>query len=100
MVSRIIYTNTAKKDLQEIYRYISYDSKFYAKLQILKIKQAVQILKTFPNIGREVPDFQISYIREIIEGNFRIIYMVVDLTRIDILTIHHTSKELKILDFL
>ncbi len=100
MVSRVVYTNIAKKDLHEIYSYISNDSKFYAKLQILKIKQAVQILKTFSNVGREVPDFEIPFIREIIEGNFRIIYMVVDPTRIDILTIHHTSKELKILDFL
>ena len=33
------FSKTLKKDLQEIYRYISYDSKFYAKLQILKIKK-------------------------------------------------------------
>jgi plasmid stabilization system protein ParE len=38
-------------------------------------------------IGNEI-------IRELIEGNYRIIYKIVNDSRIDILTIHHSSRDL------
>lgn len=100
MVSRIIYTAIAKEDLKEIFQFISKDSKYYAKLQILRIKHSIHILKTFPKAGREVPEYKFEYIREIIEGNYRIIYMIVSDERIDILTVHHSSKLLNISAFL
>lgn len=100
MEIKINYTKFSETDLLEIYEYISGDSFFYADQQLDKIHERVDSLRNHSNLGRKVPEIDLEYIREIIEGNFRIIYMVVDSTRIDILTIHHTSKELKILDFL
>ncbi len=100
MVSRIKYTLIAKEDLREIFQFISKDSKYYAKLQILRIKHAVQKLKSFPKVGREVPEYKYEHIQEIIEGNYRIIYMLISDNQIDILTVHHSSRKLNITDFL
>ena len=100
MVRRVIYSAKSKSDLREIFEFISADSKLFAKRQILLLRMHIRNLKKFPNLGRKVPEMNLEYIREIIEGNYRIIYMLVADNQIDILTIHHTSKELKIVDFL
>jgi len=58
------------------------------------IQKFVAKLIRFPNIGREVPEIKRSAIREIIEGNFRIIYRV-ESDRISILTIRNVRQLLK-----
>jgi toxin ParE1/3/4 len=100
MVRRIIYSAKSKSDLREIFEFISADSKLFAKRQILLIRMHIRNLKKFPNLGRIVPEMNLEYVREIIEGNYRIIYMLATENQINILTIHHTSKELKIVEFL
>jgi len=41
-------------------------------------------------------DYALSgLIRELIEGNYRIIYKIVNEYQIDILTIHHSARDLK-----
>jgi toxin ParE1/3/4 len=42
--------------------------------------------------GKMVPEFLLPELRELIEGNYRIIYRIVSEERIDILTIHHSSR--------
>ncbi|MCF8456244.1 MAG: type II toxin-antitoxin system RelE/ParE family toxin [Bacteroidales bacterium] len=84
----------AKTDLKEIYDYISSDSKRYARLQVDRIKERTQILKSFIEIGKIVEEIDKPDIRELIEGNYRIIYRVVNLNRIDILMVHHGARDL------
>jgi len=86
------WTLLARNDLKAIFEYISKDSKKYAKLEILKIKSRTQILKVQPLIGKEVIKSGNIDVRELVEGNYRIIYKMVDNDRIDILTIHHCSR--------
>lgn len=100
MEIKINWTLNSKEDLKEIYEFINGNSPFYADLEIDKIYTSVELLNDHKNIGRVVPEIGLEYIREIIEGNYRIIYMLVADNQIDIITIHHTSKELKIVDFL
>ena len=45
-----------------------------------------------PKAGKMVPELQNEYIRQIIRGSYRIIYHVVDEYRIDILTVHRSSR--------
>ena len=52
---RIEWNERALEDLNEIYEYITRDSKNYAKLFVKKIYEKIQNLKGFPNIGRIVP---------------------------------------------
>ena len=92
---QINWTLQAKKDLKEIAEYISRDSKIYAKRQVLKIRNRTIILITQPYSWRVVPELQEEIIRELIEGNYRIIYKIVSNNRIDILTIHHSARDLQ-----
>lgn len=91
---RINWTKQAVSDLKSIAEYISGDSVHYAKLQIIRIKTKTKIIKSHNKIGRIVPEFEKSEIRELIEGNYRIIYKIVSSTQIDILTIHHSARDL------
>ena len=91
---RINWTFQAKNDLKDIADYISKDSKLYAKRQVLKIRNRTNILKSNIHSGQNVPEIQDEDMREIIEGNYRIIYRVVNETRIDILTVHHSARDL------
>ena len=72
------WTLLARNDLKAIFEYISKDSKKYAKLEILKIKSRTQVLKEQPLIGKEVIESGNIDVRELVEGNFRIIYKMVD----------------------
>ena len=72
------WTLLARNDLKAIFEYISKDSKKYAKLEILKIKSRTQVLKEQPLIGKEVIESGNIDVRELVEGNYRIIYKMVD----------------------
>ncbi len=91
---RINWTFQAKNDLKNIAEYISKDSKHYAKLQVNRIKTRTRILKTQNRSGKIVPEINQEDIRELIEGNYRIIYKIVREKQIGILTIHHSSRDL------
>ncbi len=91
---RINWTLQARDDLKDIADHISKDSKRYAKYQVVKIKSRTKILKTHIRAGRVVPEINQENIRELIEGNYRIVYKTVNKNRIDILTIHHSARDL------
>lgn len=39
-----------------------------------------------------VPEFDDDSIRELIQGNYRIVYQIIDENRIDILTVHNCAR--------
>ncbi|MBZ9632071.1 type II toxin-antitoxin system RelE/ParE family toxin [Salegentibacter sp. LM13S] len=92
---QINWTFQAKYDLNSIAEFISKDSKKYAELQIIKLRNRTKILKTQPYSGKLVPEINQPEIRELIEGNYRIIYKIVNDLRIDILTVHHSARNFK-----
>ena len=91
---RINWTFQAKGDLKDIAEYISKDSKRYAKLQVTRLKTRTRILKTQTRSGKIVSEINQENIRELIEGSYRIIYKIVEDNQIDILTIHHSARDL------
>ncbi|MBI2730439.1 MAG: type II toxin-antitoxin system RelE/ParE family toxin [Sphingobacteriales bacterium] len=91
-MGEVNFTEQSLSDLEEIGRYISLDSITYARLQIEKILSRTDILESFPQIGRIVPELKNKLIRELIEGNFRIIYFIVNKQTVHILTIHHSAR--------
>ena len=92
---RITWTHQSVKDLENIYEYISKDSVKYARIQIIRIRDRVKILKSHPEAGRVVPETAEASIREIISGSFRIIYRIKEDKLIEIITIHHSARLLK-----
>jgi plasmid stabilization system protein ParE len=45
-----------------------------------------------PETGRIVPELENNEIRELIEGNYRIVYRVKAKDYVEILTVHHSSR--------
>ena len=91
---QVSWTFQAKDDLKTIAEYIKLNSVRYAKLQVIKIKTRTHILKSHPQAGRIVPEIESEEIRELIEGNYRIIYKVGSNSKVDVLTIHHSARDL------
>lgn len=92
---RLNWTIQAVKDLKDISDYISKDSKRYANLLVRRIHDKAKLLKLQPDSGRIVDEFERQDIRELLEGNYRIIYRKVTFSQIEIITIHHSARRLK-----
>ncbi len=93
-MAEVKWTKKAIVDLQSIYAYISLDSQFYAERCADKLSSRVDQLIFHPLSGRVVPEKEDSSIRELIEGNYRIIYRVVR-NKVYVLRIHHASRLIK-----
>lgn len=90
----IKWTPQAIEDINSIAEYIAKDSFRYAKIQTERFFDTAEILLTKPSIGRIVPEIKKTNIRELILGNYRIIYKIISTKRIDILTIHHSARRI------
>jgi len=91
---KIQWTELAVEKLEEYGDYLALDEPTAALKWIDSIQNTVNELKKFPQVGREVPELKRSDIRELIEGNYRIIYRV-EKTYVSILTIRHSKQLLK-----
>jgi toxin ParE1/3/4 len=98
-MAQVVWTESALDDLDGIGEYISKNSIRYAQVVVNELFVAVNILEDNPMIGRKVPEFGDDSIRELINGNYRIIYLIIDDFRIDILTVHHSYRLLSNNDF-
>ncbi len=88
---KILWIDEAINDLRSIAK----DSLASAKRQVARFINKVDILQTFPQSGRMVPEFKNQSIRELIEGNYRIVYRVrVKDQWLEIIRIHHSSRHL------
>ncbi len=94
----IRWTVQALDDVEAIACYIARDSSHYAQLFAVKAFDAVQRLQAFPESGRTVPEINQPDIREIILGNYRIIYRLTN-NLVEILTVFHSARLLGI-DFI
>ncbi len=90
----VVWTDFAIEDLRSIHEYISKDSKRYADRFVEKLLERVGQLESFPKSGRIVPEFNQVSVREIIEGNYRIIYKISS-NQIAIVRVHHAARQLK-----
>jgi toxin ParE1/3/4 len=91
---KVVWTEFAIEDLKSIHDYISRDSKVYASRFVEKLMSRVDQLETNPKSGRIVPEFNIETLRELIEGNYRIIYKI-DSDFIGIVRVHHSARQLR-----
>lgn len=92
---KLIWTDQAISDLEDIGNYIAENSENFAKRTVQKLFDRPHILKEFPKVGRIVPETNNENVRELIEGNYRIIYEVISADQINILAIHHSARNLE-----
>ena len=79
MYSKIQWTETAKKDLNDIIDYIANDEIEIARKQYFKIKESAEKLKSFPEQGRVIPELSNENIykyRELIISPWRLMYKI------------------------
>jgi toxin ParE1/3/4 len=95
-MARLNWTDLSIEDLINIAEFISKDSVKYSEIQIKRIRERAKLLKTQPFLGRIVPETNDDTVRELILGNYRIIYRIISEDRIDILTVHHSARLLHI----
>jgi toxin ParE1/3/4 len=73
---QVILSPRAIQDLQEIVRYISFDSPANAEKFGRSLIEKARTLSSFPERGRVVPEFRDDNTREIIFHSYRIVYRV------------------------
>ena len=88
------WTNEAKYWLRYIYEYIAQYDINAAQKVIDGICQKVELLAIFPDIGYKYENPSITDIRIIVYGHYRIAYLAVSKTRIDILAIIHGRMDI------
>ena len=98
-MAAITWSGKAEEDLERSLHYWSAFSENSARLQLKRIFEKIHVIETFPRSGRVVPEFGHPEIRELTVGTFRIVYYIVNDTRIDILTVHHAFHPLDVNDF-
>ena len=81
--------------LSEIAKYIAQDNPVAAERWVNKIFALVEKLSDFPERGRMVPEINNKMIREVISGNYRVIYKLED-REISILTVRHVKQILSV----
>ena len=93
---KVVWTDQVIQDLNDIGEYIARDSERYAREVISNLFDSVEILESYPKVGRIVPEYHIVSLRELIRGSYRIVYRIVDKFRVDIITVHHSAMKFKI----
>ncbi len=88
---KIVWSPLAVQRVQEIADYIALDSKKAALKWVDTIFGKVKVLETGSHVGRKVPELNLPDIRELIFGNYRIIYRVLK-NQIAIVTVRHFKQ--------
>lgn len=96
---KVEITEQASADIDNIANYIALDSPHFAEVQVQRIYSTINFLLENVHIGRIVPEVNLKHIRELILGNYRIIYRVVANDEVHIITIYHSKRKLRAKDF-
>ncbi len=90
-MTRIIWAPQAIQDVEAIRAYVARDSAHYADLIAERIVAAVGRLEENPRSGRMVPELGDASVREIIHGNYRIVYRL-RRDAVEIATVFHGAR--------
>ncbi len=96
---KIIWSRLAVDRVAEIANYIAKDKPTAAEKWVNKLFAKAESLASFPKSGRIVPEINRDQYREIIYGNYRIVYRI-EKKQISILTVRHGKQLLPIEEIL
>ncbi len=92
---KIIWSPLAIDRASEIAEYVALDNSTAATKWVERVFEKVKNLSSLPEAGRKVPEVNRNEIRELIFGNYRIIYRI-EKSNISILTIRHSKQILPV----
>ena len=87
----LIWTSMALDLLDEIADYIAQDSPDNAVRVVHRVFAAAERLREFPRSGRVVPEAEREDVREIIVGNYRVVYRLIE-DRAEVLIVQHGAR--------
>lgn len=90
---KVIWTPRAQQRLQELYDHIAQDQPINADRWIVRMLDRGEQIGDQPRSGRIVPEDQRDTVREIFEGDYRIIYRIRS-QQIDVLSVRHGAQRL------
>ena len=90
---KVHWTDTARDHPSAIHTYIARNSPQYALHVIDRLTRRSQQIAEFPLSGREVAEFEVPQIRQVLEGPFRIIYYIKP-DQIDVLAVIHGAQQI------
>jgi toxin ParE1/3/4 len=90
---KIFWSPLALERVGEISDFIAQDNVSAAKKWVDSVFSAVKRVGKFPQSGRSVPEIKRPDIREILHGNYRVIYRLKQ-GQIAILTVRHGKQKL------
>lgn len=94
-MTRIIWAPQAIQDVEAIRAHITRDSAQYADLVVERLVAAVERLQDHPRSGRVVPELGDDSIREVIHGNYRIVYRLRP-ELVEIATVFHGARSFRL----
>ena len=87
----VAWTPRSREDLQDIRNFIRFYSPLNAERFIRKLMASTSRLRKHPLLGEVVHELRENDVREILFGNYRIIYRV-KTNRVDILRVYHSAR--------
>ncbi len=91
---KVLWTENSIQDLLVIKDFMSLDSSERSETWIRELYYSGESLAVFPQRGRIVPEFNHENIRELLIGNYRLVYRVKP-TSIENLTVFEGHRQLK-----
>ncbi len=92
---KIVWSLLAMDRVAEIAGYIAQDKPSEAVAWVNNVFSKIGQLASAPELGRMVPEIQNKQFRELLYGNYRIVYRM-EKSRISILTVRHGKQVLPI----
>ena len=91
---KVQWSISATREVENITRYIARDDHAAAVRWADGVFAATDRLADFPRSGRIVPELGVDRLREIVLGNYRIIYRI-DARRVIVLMVLHGRQQLR-----
>jgi toxin ParE1/3/4 len=74
MTDEVLWKDSAREEVRDIYSYLFDVSPKMAENWADELAKKLRYIVQFPEMGRIVPDYQLSEIREVFVGRYRMLY--------------------------
>ena len=91
------WTEGAELELYEIGDYIAADNGEAAVAWIERLRERADAVARMPRSGRIVPELELEDVREVLVGNYRLVYRVIQ-DGIEVMSVFEGSRQLRLDD--
>ncbi len=93
-MAQVIWSNPAIEDLHQLREFYTQFTEGYATQLIDRLIARADILVNFPQSGRMAPQFKDGHTRELVCGNYSLIYRIQSMDTVVISRIQNNAKPL------